>query len=79
MNTIKDLRQYLRDNPNERELICKQSGLTFPMLKRKLYNPGRFTFFEILIARKVLNLTMDETIKIFAPFVVKRNLKGENR
>lgn len=78
MNTIKDLRQRLRDNPNERELICKQSGLTFSMLKRKLYNPGRFTFFEILIARKVLNLTMDQTIKIFAPFVVNRNLKGEN-
>lgn len=78
MNSINDLRQRLRENPWEREKVCKQAGLTFNTLKKKLYNPGKFTFFDILIFRKVMNLTMDETIKIFAPFVAKHNSRGEN-
>lgn len=78
METINELRQRLRENIRERELICKQAGLTFNSLKTKLYNPGKFTFFDILIFRKVMNLTMDETIKIFAPFVAKHNSRGEN-
>lgn len=78
MNNINDLRKSLRENPARREEICKQTGLTFSTLKRKLYKPGAFTFFEILIFRKIMHLTMDETIKIFAPFVANHNSKGEN-
>ncbi len=77
METINDLRKRLRENERERALVCKHSGLTFSNLKKKLYNPKKFTISDILIFRRVMNLTMDETIKIFAPFVAKHNQKGE--
>lgn len=77
MNSMKELRKRLRENIMEREMVCKGAGLTFDALKRKLYNPGKFTFFDIIIIRKVMKLSMDETIKIFAPRVAKYNNEGE--
>ena len=77
MNSMKELRKRLRENIWERETICKEAGLTFEALKRKLYNPGRFTFFDIIVIKKVMKLSMDETIKIFVPRVAKYNNEGE--
>ena len=73
MNELRALRQRLKENPRECEKLCKEACLSKSNLKRKLYNPRKFTIYEMLVARRILGLTMDETIKIFAPFVAKHN------
>lgn len=73
MKELKELRQRLKENPLEGEKICNGAHLSKKNFRRKLYNPRKFTIFEILVIRSVMGLTMDETIKIFAPFVANYN------
>ena len=73
MKNIKDVRQRLRENPDEYGRICSLSGLAKGALKRKLYNPKKFTLYEVIAFKRVMALSMDETIKIFAPFVANSN------
>lgn len=73
MENIKILRQAIRENEKMRCSVCKATGLDGINLNRKLYNPKKFNIGDIVAIKSVLGLTMDETIKIFAPFVAKYN------
>ena len=73
MIRIRQLRERILKNPSVREEICKETGMNRSSLKRKLYNPEKFTIFDIVVIKRILNLTMDETIKKFAPFVANYN------
>ena len=73
MESIKILRRAVRENESMACSICRATGLNKFNLGRKLYNPKKFTIGEIIMVKSVLGLTMDETIKIFAPFVAKYN------
>lgn len=73
MNNPTQLRQRLKDNPHEVEKICKQTTLSKNCFRRKLYNPKKFTIFEIITIKRILGLNMDETINFFAPTVANRN------
>ena len=73
MENIKILRQSIRENEQVGCSVCKATGLNSINLNRKLYNPKKFSLGEIVAIKSVLGLTMDETIKIFAPFVAKHN------
>lgn len=73
MENIKLLRRVIRENEKMGCAVCKAAGLSSINLNRKLYNPKKFNLGEIVAIKSVLGLTMDETIKIFAPFVAKYN------
>ena len=73
MENIRILRQLIKENEAVSCSVCKAVGLNKMGLNRKLYNPKKFTIGEIIAVKSVLGLTMDETIKIFAPFVAKHN------
>lgn len=73
MTNIKILRQIIRENEKLNCRICRATGLNRVNLNRKLYNTKKLSIGEIVAIKSVLGLTMDETIKIFAPFVAKYN------
>ncbi|MBE7028685.1 MAG: hypothetical protein E7405_00370 [Ruminococcaceae bacterium] len=73
MTKLIHLRERMRRNLKEREEICRECGLSANQLKYKLYNPRKFTLGEIVTIKRILSLTTDQIIKIFAPFVAKRN------
>ena len=73
MVNLRQLRDRILKNPSVREAICKETGMNKSGLKRKLYNPEKFTLMDIVVIKRILNLTMDETIKKFAPFVANYN------
>lgn len=73
MVNSRQLRDRILKNPSVREAICKETGMNKSGLKRKLYNPEKFTLMDIVVIKRILNLTMDETIKKFAPFVANYN------
>ena len=77
MEGIKDLRDCLRYNTLQKKRVCKITGLSAKKLKARLSVPKRFTLYEIVGIKKALSLSMDEVIKIFAPFVAKHNKREE--
>ena len=73
MAGLKHMRDRILKNPTVREEICRETGMNKSGLKRKLYNPEKFTLMDIIVIKRILNLTMEETIKKFAPFVANYN------
>ena len=73
MENIKALRERLKKETEEWYKLCYYTGLNAKQLKYKLYNPGRFTLGEVASIKRVLQLSMEETIKIFAPKVANCN------
>ena len=73
MKNIKILRKIIRENEQINCRICRATGLNRVNLNRKMYNLKKLTLGEVIAIKSVLGLTMDETINIFAPFVVKYN------
>ena len=73
MVRLKKLKDRILKNPSVREEICRETGMNKNGLKQKLYNPEKFTLMDIIVIKRILNLSMDETIKKFAPFVANYN------
>ena len=58
------------------ELACraaKELGISVKCLYKKMRNPDKWTIAEITLLKRFFSLSMDETIKIFAPKVANRN------
>ena len=75
---LKTFKALLRENEVLRRKIRKATGLSRTDLYRKLRNPKKFTLGEIVSIKAVLQLSMDETIHIFAPFVANYNKEEEH-
>ena len=73
MRNLKTVREAIRENKKINCRICRATGLSRINLNRKLYNIKKLNLGEIVVIKSVLGLSMDETIKIFAPFVAKHN------
>ena len=73
MRNLKMVREAIRENKKVNCRICRATGLSRINLNRKLYNTKKLSLGEIVVIKSVLGLSMDETIKIFAPFVAKYN------
>ena len=57
--------------------VAKRLGISRKTLYRKLRYPLAFTLAEVAVLKRTFSLGMDEIIKIFAPFVAKRNEREE--
>lgn len=53
--------------------VAKLLGITKKALYRKTRDPLRFTLAEVTVLKGIFSLSMDEIIKIFAPFVAYCN------
>lgn len=78
MKNIETVRRLLKENQRLKCRICKATGLDGSKLALKLYDVKKITVGEMVAIKSVLGLTIDETIKIFAPFVAKYNEEGVN-
>ena len=57
--------------------VAEKLGISRKTLYRKLRCPLAFTLAEVTVLKRIFSLGMDEIIKIFAPFVAKRNEREE--
>ena len=53
--------------------VAKLLGITKKALYRNARDPLRFTLAEVTVLKGIFSLSMDEIIKIFAPFVAYCN------
>ena len=72
MNSYYLRKSIYKDNRLAAE-IAYNLGISRKTLYKKLNRPALFTMAEIVVLKRILKLNMNDTIKIFAPFVAYRN------
>ena len=53
--------------------VAENLGISRKILYHKLRDPLSFTLAEVTVIKRIFSLSMDEIIKIFAPFVAYCN------
>ena len=75
MQDIYKIKRKLRKNLGLCTKIATLTGLRRAELIRKLSDPKKFTLGELIVLKKMLNLSLRETVDIFAPDVAVNNSK----